>query len=165
MQITQELLNQIADNILSIFPMLTKNVLKKDEFTEKYGLSPRFIHILHILDDFGPMSISEISKRLSILAPNMTPLIDKLISEGYVKRSQDESDRRVSIIEITQKGKELTYLHTQWVNHNLKKHLQKLSDDEIEELWYVLKRLKKLVMKMIGSSPQKEEVTKDDKAF
>ncbi|WAM31785.1 MarR family winged helix-turn-helix transcriptional regulator [Caldicellulosiruptor naganoensis] len=165
MQITQEIINQIADNMLSIFPMLTKNVLKKDEFTEKYGLPPRFIHILHILDHFGPMSISEMSKRLSILAPNMTPLIDKLISEGYVKRSQAASDRRVSIIEITQKGKELTHLHTQWVNHNLKKHLQNLSDDEIEELWYVLKRLKKLVMKMIGCSHHKEDEEKDVKAF
>jgi len=85
----------------------------------------------------------------------MTPVLDKLISEGYIDRIKDESDRRISIIKTTEKGKWLLELHMQWVNQNLGKSLEKLSEDEIEELWYLLKRLKKLVVKMISTGQQK----------
>ncbi len=166
MGISKEILNQIAESMLSLFPMITKNILKKDEFSEKYGLPPRFIHILHITDVFGPMNMSELAKRLNISAPNLTPIIDKLIAEGYVQKLKDESDRRISIVQTTKKGKELLSFHTQWVNQNLEKNLSRLSEDEIEELWYLFKRLKKLVLKMIGCCLEKKEgSSKDDKAF
>lgn len=148
MQINEEVINEITENMLSTFPMLMKNIFKKDEFIEKYGLGPRYMHILHMIDDFGPLSISEISKRLSVSAPNMTPLIEKLISEGYIVKNLQESDRRISIIELTPKGKEFVSLHTSWLNQNLKKRLERLTHDEIEELWFLLKRLKKLVLKI-----------------
>ncbi|WAM35025.1 MarR family winged helix-turn-helix transcriptional regulator [Caldicellulosiruptor morganii] len=156
MEINEKVVNEIAENMLSIFPMLMKNIFKKDEFTEEYGLGPRYMHILHLIDDFGPMSISEISKRLSVSAPNMTPLIERLISEGYVIKNSQENDRRISIIQLTPKGRELVLLHTNWLNQNLKKRLERLSHDEIEELWYVLKRLKKLVLKMADCCKQRE---------
>lgn len=149
MNLDEKMLETIADSILTIFPSLMKNIFKKDEFTEKYGLGPRYMHILHLLDDFGPMPICEISKRLSVSAPNMTPLIDKLISEGYVFRVQSEKDRRFYNVELTQKGKDLLLLHTKWLTENLKLKLEKLTDDEIEEIAYILKRLKNLVFKMI----------------
>lgn len=149
MNLDENMINSIADNMLTVFPMFMKNIFKKDEFTEKYGLGPRYMHILHLLEDFGPMPICEISKRLSVSAPNMTPVIEKLISEGYVIRVQNENDRRFYNIELTLKGKDLLLLHTKWLTQNLKKSLEKLSGDEIEELSYLLKRLKSLVIKMI----------------
>ena len=35
------------------------------------------------------------AKDLSISKPNMTPIIDKLVKEGYVDRYYDDNDRRV----------------------------------------------------------------------
>ncbi|ADQ05688.1 transcriptional regulator, MarR family [Caldicellulosiruptor owensensis OL] len=155
MGISKEMINQIAENMLSLFPLITNKVLKKDVFSERYGLPPRFIYILHLIDVFGPINMSELAKRLNISASNLTPIIDKLISEEYVERLKDDSDRRVSIVQSTEKGREFLSIHTRWVNQNLEINLSRLSEDEIEELWYLLKRLKKLVLKMIGCCDQK----------
>jgi len=155
MNISKEMISQIAENMLSLFPLITNKILKKDVFSERYGLPPRFIHVLHIIDVFGPINMSELAKRLNISAPNLTPIVDKLISEGYVERLKDGSDRRVSIVQTTEKGKEFLNVHTQWVNQNLEINLARLSENEIEELWYLLKRLKKLVLKMIGCCEHK----------
>jgi len=155
MNISKEMISQIAENMLSLFPLITNKILKKDVFSERYGLLPRFIHVLHIIDVFGPINMSELAKRLNISAPNLTPIVDKLISEGYVERLKDDSDRRVSIVQTTEKGKEFLNVHAQWVNQNLEINLSRLSEDEIEELWYLLKRLKKLVLKMIGCCEHK----------
>lgn len=161
MNISKEMINQIAENMLSLFPMISKNILKKDEFSEKYGLPPRFIYVLHIIDVFGPFSMSELAKRVNISAPNLTPIVDKLITEGYVEKLKDESDRRVSLVQINKKGKELLNLHTRWVNQNLESNLSRLSNEEIEELWYLLKRLKRLCLKMIGCCGKEGGQNKD----
>ncbi|MGN1250428.1 MAG: MarR family winged helix-turn-helix transcriptional regulator, partial [Candidatus Spyradocola sp.] len=50
--------------------------------------------------------VSEISKRLGIAKPNITPLIDRLIAEGYVERRRDSGDRRVVNVVLLPAGEE-----------------------------------------------------------
>ena len=52
------------------------------------------------------MSVSEISKRFDIAKPNITPLIDRMIEAGYVKRVRNSTDRRVVHVFILDKGRE-----------------------------------------------------------
>jgi len=52
------------------------------------------------------MSVSEISRRLGIAKPNITPLVDRLYEAGYVDRQHDENDRRVVNIVLLEAGKE-----------------------------------------------------------
>ncbi|OGS23166.1 MAG: hypothetical protein A2252_02835 [Elusimicrobia bacterium RIFOXYA2_FULL_39_19] len=51
--------------------------------------------------------ITELTKNLSISAPMMTHIIDKLESSGLVQRTRDESDRRIIKIAPTKKGKDM----------------------------------------------------------
>ena len=50
------------------------------------------------------MSISEIAKRLGMYKPNMTPILDKLIQEGFIIKSEDPKDRRILRIQHTKKA-------------------------------------------------------------
>ena len=52
------------------------------------------------------MSVSEISRRLGIAKPNITPLVDRLYESGYVDRQHDENDRRVVNIVLLEAGRE-----------------------------------------------------------
>ena len=52
------------------------------------------------------MSVSEISRRLGIAKPNITPLVDRLFECGYVDRQHDENDRRVVNIVLMPAGEE-----------------------------------------------------------
>jgi len=95
--IANELLVKIFNNILEI----EENILKKGEFKD---LSVREMHILESISKVNNSTMSEVSKDLSITVGTLTIGIDKLIRKGYVLRRRIEEDRRVVIVELTEKG-------------------------------------------------------------
>ena len=58
-------------------------------------------------ESHNPITVSEISKRLSVTSPSVTEFIKSLSSQGYVERCVDSKDKRVIDIELTDKGKKM----------------------------------------------------------
>jgi DNA-binding MarR family transcriptional regulator len=50
---------------------------------------------------------SEIGRRMNVTSSNVTRLIDGLEEDGFVRRSADHSDRRVTYVELTEEGQAL----------------------------------------------------------
>ncbi|WP_169084921.1 MarR family winged helix-turn-helix transcriptional regulator [Paenibacillus sp. PL91] len=55
----------------------------------------------------GGTNVSEISKMLQVTSPTVTQMLNSLISAGYVMRSTDKTDRRITEITLTDKGEQL----------------------------------------------------------
>jgi DNA-binding MarR family transcriptional regulator len=78
-----------------------------------------------MLNDNGSMSVSEISRRLGIAKPNITPLVDRLTEARLADRERDAQDRRVVNIIIRTEGIEklkairgtMLELVTQWAEN------------------------------------------------
>lgn len=94
----------IADNLIAFVP-LSRKILCMGEFTNKQGIMPSHMRVLLLLTLQKQMSTSQIGKRLDISKPNVTPIIDKLDSLGFVQRVNNEKDRRVIDVAITPEGK------------------------------------------------------------
>ena len=62
--------------------------------------------MLATLNNEESMTVTEISERFDIAKPNITPLIDRMIDAGYVKRVRNSTDRRVVHVVILEKGRE-----------------------------------------------------------
>ena len=58
--------------------------------------------------------LSDIGRQMNISSPTVTGIVDRLEKVGYVKRSPDKDDRRVTNIMATQKGEKLakTFLNS-----------------------------------------------------
>lgn len=69
-------------------------------------LTPQRTRILARLNDTGPQIMSELGDYLGVSATNVTALVDALEKEGLVARKPHPSDRRATVIEITQKASE-----------------------------------------------------------
>jgi MarR family 2-MHQ and catechol resistance regulon transcriptional repressor len=52
----------------------------------------------------GRLSLSDVARRLLKSPPNVTALMDRLESDGWVRRIREGSDRRVVTAEITKEG-------------------------------------------------------------
>ena len=74
-----------------------------------WGLSNEQYNALRILKGAGEAGhpTLEISRRLISRSPNITRLLDKLITKGLARRDRDAADRRQAVIRITPKGLEL----------------------------------------------------------
>lgn len=71
------------------------------------GLSMSKLGVLTQLVNAGePLPLSELAARLSCVRSNMTQLVDRLESDGLVRRVDDPNDRRSVLASVTPVGQE-----------------------------------------------------------
>lgn len=75
---------------------------------KKYGLSFPQYNILRVLEasDRGRNTISAVGKIMLVPGANMTGLARRLENKGFVLRKADPDDKRYTILEITETGRE-----------------------------------------------------------
>ncbi|MEM9629958.1 MAG: MarR family transcriptional regulator [Pseudomonadota bacterium] len=61
--------------------------------------------VLAALDRSGPMSIGDLARALGQTQPGVTRMINKMKTAGLVKAMQDDNDKRISKIALTDDGK------------------------------------------------------------
>lgn len=102
----QMLLNSIACQILTAAPVFKKRLFRPEIEQTKNPIPLSYVQVLAALNEVEKLSVSEISTRFDIAKPNITPLIDRLIEAGYVKRVRNTKDRRVVYVVIEEAGRE-----------------------------------------------------------
>ena len=84
---------------------------------------PRFDVMAALYRKPDGMLMSEISRFLMVSNGNITGIVDRLVSDGFVVRSQRNGDRRTSFISLTRKGRavfaEMAAAHEKWVDELL----------------------------------------------
>lgn len=63
--------------------------------------------------------------------PGVTRLIDNLVKEGYVERRNDPNDRRLNLIYLTKKGKNIEQSVLELVNETIEIATKGLTEEEI----------------------------------
>lgn len=89
--------------------------------------------ILAILSDEKSMTFSEIVHKLSIIKQQLSPLLDCLEKDGFVKRFPDTKDHRRIRVKITIKGRRFITAHQNKIKSHLETTLSALSDEGIKE--------------------------------
>ena len=69
----------------------------------KKGLSLQRLRILASIHERGPRIMSELKKELGVTATNVTALVDSLEKGGLVVRKRHPTDRRATVIELSDK--------------------------------------------------------------
>ena len=67
------------------------------------GLSPQRLRILSSIHERGPRIMSDLKKELGVTATNVTALVDSLEKDGLVVRRRHPTDRRATVIELSDK--------------------------------------------------------------
>lgn len=67
---------------------------------------PQYL-VLLALWDYGSLSVGELSRRLNLDSPTLTPLLKRLASAALVTRQRDSADERVVRIGLTDKASAL----------------------------------------------------------
>jgi DNA-binding MarR family transcriptional regulator len=67
---------------------------------------PQF-HVLATLGFSGELAFNEIGQKLMVTVGNLTGIVDRLEEKRLVSRERESRDRRVIMVRLTPKGKEL----------------------------------------------------------
>ena len=88
------------------------------------------------------LTMGDLSKRLLVSNGNVTGIVERLVGEGYLKKTKQLSDGRSHIVELSEAGeiyfKKLASAHESWIDDML----SKLDESEMMVILPMLGKLK-----------------------
>lgn len=117
----------------------------------RYGLSFPQYNVLRVLDASrkGRNKISEVSRIMLVPGANMTGIAKRLERDGFLVRKPDPHDERVTLLQITSKGKRTLKSIKKQKDRSIDNLLSPFSEKDKTEL---LDRIKQLIKKNRRSS-------------
>ncbi len=130
----------------------TAEIFKRNHSTvfRNYGLSFSQYNVLRVLDAStnGQNRMSDISRIMLVADANITGIAKRLASDGFIIKKSDPTDERVTILEITPKGKKTLKNIEKEKDHWLEVMLADLSRSErldlLEKIRRIIRRSRKL---------------------
>ena len=142
--------NQLA---VKIFEAMFKNSrLFKDKVnssSEYTHLSILQIHTLSLLKKNASLPMSDVAEYFRIELPSATSLLNKLVALQLVKRQQDEKDRRLVKVALTEKGDALLKKAMDEKITHIEHMLSYLSEAEQHEWLRLLEKLNERIEKKL----------------
>lgn len=99
------------------------------------------VRLMNMLMEHGAMSQREIADKLDIRPQSLSELLVKMEADGMISRRQAEEDKRVSVVELTEAGRERLVVMREENRVHAEKILSPLSECEKDELYSILKKL------------------------
>jgi MarR family 2-MHQ and catechol resistance regulon transcriptional repressor len=74
---------------------------------EETGIDDTDFRILEVLLNKGPLPVNTIGPKVDLTPGSISTAVDRLVERGLVSRVESPEDRRVRVVSLTAKGKEL----------------------------------------------------------
>src|SRR5690348_2179929 len=74
---------------------------------EETGIDETDFRILEVLLNKGPLPVNTIGPKVNLTPGSISTAVDRLVERGLVSRVESTEDRRVRVVSLTAKGKEL----------------------------------------------------------
>jgi len=75
---------------------------------EETGIDDTDFRILEVLLNKGPLLVNTIGPKAHLTPGSISTAVDRLVERGLVSRVESPEDRRVRVVSLTAKGKELS---------------------------------------------------------
>ena len=131
----------LVDDLTKLLIQVRKTWQKASQEESTNSLtSPKYL-LLHLLYKNKQMTASELGKQIGLSSGSITTAINKMVSNELVKRKRDFRDRRVTWLELTDKGiqmvEELSATRqVLWVSL-----IEKLDQSEREQFRFLLNKI------------------------
>lgn len=128
---TEEILNKLLVQLFNDILHIEEKAMKKTAFND---LSITEIHTIDVIGTEGNRTMGEIAHDLRITVGTLTTAINRLIKKGYVERKRIEEDRRVVLVSLTEKGKEVFDVHSIFHKEMIDEILEHFNETELETI-------------------------------
>jgi MarR family transcriptional regulator, 2-MHQ and catechol-resistance regulon repressor len=110
---------------------------------EETGLGLSDFGVLEVLLHGGPLPVNTIGPLVDLTPGSISIAVDRLVAKGLVSRVESADDRRVRIVALTPRGKDLIAAAFRKHSAQMKRIFSELSAEELRELEVTLKTVGK----------------------
>lgn len=143
MALERKEIEELNDLFVSIYEVIAKSENESIQNGPFPDLSVAEIHTLAAIGRNGKPPMGDVAERLSVTMGTLSVSVKKLQARGYVQRENDENDRRLVLVSLTDKGKKAERLHKYFHDVMIKRVTADMQDGEIESLKKALSILKR----------------------
>jgi MarR family 2-MHQ and catechol resistance regulon transcriptional repressor len=119
---------------------------------EETGLGLSDFGVLELLLNKGPLPVNTIGPIVDLTPGSISIAVDRLFAKGLVTRVESTEDRRVRIVALTPRGKDLIVSAFRKHSGQMKRVFSKLSPEELRGLEVALKKVGKHAAALIKQS-------------
>ena len=136
--------------------------LKRFAFPEEWlaidtVMSKQELFTMMTVDRLKEATMGQLSDNMNFPMSTATGIVDRLVKKGYIERGKSDSDRRIVVISLTEKGKAITRDMKTMILSYIQKAYDVLDEAERETLLAI-------VDKVTASFKRQEEEKGQDKA-
>jgi homoprotocatechuate degradation regulator HpaR len=114
------------------------------EMLSRSQISEQKWRVLRVVEEFGPVEQTVIATRACLLLPSLTRLMHAMETDGLLTREASTTDRRKSIVSITDKGRALIDEHSPESIALFAKIKDQFGAQKLEDLLDLLEELQRL---------------------
>src|SRR5580704_35923 len=119
---------------------------------EDTGLGLSDFGVLEVLLHKGPLPVNTIGPIVNLTPGSISIAIDRLLAKGLVSRVESAEDRRVRIVALTPRGKDLIASAFRKHSGQMKKVFSELGSEELRALEVALKKAGKRAVALMVES-------------
>src|SRR3982074_3330230 len=105
------------------------------------GLGNSDFRVLEVLQHKGPLPVNTIGPKVNLTPGSISVAVDRLYSKGLVSRVESTEDRRIRIVALTPRGKDLIVPIFRKHAAAIRKVFAELSSDQQEQLEETMKQV------------------------
>ena len=94
-----------VDSIVKAYNLVSQGI--NPSFLTKISLTTAQMKVLLLFEDNKKFTMGELSALYSVSVSTMTSMVGRLFQNGMLKREQDENDRRIVLVSLTEKGRKV----------------------------------------------------------
>ena len=141
-------IKNLPEKLLDLLVLIHNKLLNPNEVIKGCIIPPSHMKVIFYLANKKTMSVSNVAKCLDISKPNMTPIIDKLIDQGFVNRYNDSKDRRKINLELTEKAYEFINEKKSEMRSNLMNRVSLLEEEDLIKLVSIINDMNGIISKL-----------------
>src|SRR5271169_5800639 len=119
---------------------------------EETGLGLSDFGVLEVLLHKGPLPVNTIGPMVDLTPGSISIAVDRLVAKGLVSRVESAEDRRVRIVALTPRGKDLIVSAFRKHSGQMRRVFSELSPEELRGLEVMLKKIGKRAAALMEES-------------
>ncbi|MGB9978767.1 MarR family winged helix-turn-helix transcriptional regulator [Methanobacterium sp.] len=101
----------------------------------------RQLYYIELINKHENISVSEIAKMLDVKKSTVSVAINQLIDRDIVTKIQSNNDKRFYFLQLTPKGEDIIKMHMQVHKNAIKKILNILDEEEVENFIKIVDKI------------------------
>lgn len=137
----EEIMNSYEELYELLFSYLKRFVFPEEWLAIDIAMSKQELFTLLTVGKLKEATMGQLSDHMSFPMSTATGIIDRLVKKGYMERGKSETDRRIVVISLTDKGKAFVESMKSLIISYIKKAYDVLNEEERETLFRIAEKI------------------------